>query len=65
MSLNAQEVRSRIYRLIFFANYAFGAIVGMKVLNEKYGLQVDANPGVFYFAVAYTRVVLLHGHPSF
>ena len=46
MLLNAQEVRSRIHRLIFCANDAFGAIGGLKVLNEQYGLQPDAISGL-------------------
>jgi hypothetical protein len=46
MLLNVHEVRSRKYRLIFCANDAFGAIGGLKVLNEKYGLQADAISGV-------------------
>jgi hypothetical protein len=46
MLLHSEEVRSRIHRLIFCANDAFGAIGGLKVLNEQYGLQPDAISGV-------------------
>jgi hypothetical protein len=40
MLLLADEVRSRIHRLIFCANDAFGAIGGLKILEEKYGFRL-------------------------
>lgn len=46
MLLQAEEVRSRIHRLIFSAHDAFGAIGGLKVLKEKFGLVPDAISGV-------------------
>jgi hypothetical protein len=46
MLLLADEVRSRIHRLIFCANDAFGAIGGLKILEEKYGMKPDAISGV-------------------
>jgi hypothetical protein len=44
--LLSNEVRSRIHRLIFCANDAFGAIGGLKILDEKYNLKPDAISGV-------------------
>jgi hypothetical protein len=44
--LLAEDVRSRIHRLIFCANDAFGAIGGLEVLQDKYGLKPDAISGV-------------------
>lgn len=44
--LEAPEVRSRIHRLIFSANDAFGAIGGLKVLKERFDLVPDAISGV-------------------
>jgi hypothetical protein len=44
--LLSDEVRSRMHRLIFCANDAFGAIGGLKVLNDKYNLRPDAISGV-------------------
>jgi hypothetical protein len=44
--LQADEVRSRIHRLIFCANDAFGAIGGLKILEEKYGMKPHAISGV-------------------
>jgi hypothetical protein len=46
MLLSSDVVRSRIHRFIFCSNDAFGAIGGLKVLNEQYGLQPDAISGV-------------------
>lgn len=46
MLLKSDEVRSRIHRLIFCANDAFGAIGGLKILDEQYGLKPDAISGV-------------------
>jgi hypothetical protein len=44
--LLSEEVRSRIHRLIFCANDAFGAIGGLEILQDKYGLNPDAISGV-------------------
>jgi len=44
--LLSEEVRSRIHRLVFCANDAFGAIGGLKILDEKYNLKPDAISGV-------------------
>jgi hypothetical protein len=46
LMLLSDEVRSRIHRLIFCANDAFGAIGGLKILTEKYKLAPDAISGV-------------------
>lgn len=43
--LNCPEVRSRIHKLIFCANDAFGAIGGLRVL-ESSGLEPDALSGI-------------------
>lgn len=43
--LNSQEVRSRIHKLLFCANDAFGAIGGLSVL-ESFGLEADALSGL-------------------
>lgn len=44
--LSHPDVQSRIHRLIFAAHDAFGAVGGMRVLREKYGLVPDAISGV-------------------
>ncbi|MBN2138222.1 MAG: hypothetical protein JW720_10475 [Sedimentisphaerales bacterium] len=44
--LNSLEVRSRIRKLIFCANDAFGAIGGLRSLKEKFDLVPDALSGV-------------------
>jgi len=46
MLLNSPDVRSRIYRLIFCANDAFGAIGGLRILHEHFGLVPDAISGL-------------------
>jgi hypothetical protein len=46
MLLLSEEVRSRIYRFVLCANDAFGAIGGLKILKEKYGMKPDAISGV-------------------
>lgn len=43
--LKNDYVRSRIHRLIFSATDAFGAIGGIRVLNEEFGLRPDAISG--------------------
>lgn len=44
--LSFKEVTSRIHKLIFCANDAFGAIGGLRILKEKFGLTPDAISGV-------------------
>ncbi len=43
--LRDEYVRSRIHRLIFSAVDAFGAMGGLRVLREEFGLQADAVSG--------------------
>jgi len=43
--LNSHEVRSRIHKLVFCANDAFGAIGGLRILDD-FGLTPDALSGV-------------------
>lgn len=45
MLLKNDYVRSRIHRLVFSANDAFGAVGGIRVLNEEFGLTPDAISG--------------------
>lgn len=44
--LRSTEVVSRIHKLIFCANDAFGAIGGLEILKERFGLTPDALSGV-------------------
>jgi hypothetical protein len=44
--LSSPEVTSRIYKFVFCANDAFGAIGGLNTLREKFGLMPDALSGV-------------------
>lgn len=46
MLLEAEDVRSRIHRLIFSAHDAFGAIGGLDILRNRFGLTPDAISGV-------------------
>ncbi|NJO30577.1 MAG: hypothetical protein HC874_25835 [Richelia sp. SL_2_1] len=46
MLLQSRDVQSRIHKLIFCAADAFGAIGGLKVLNQKFGLTPDAISGI-------------------
>lgn len=46
MLLNHPDVKSRIHRLIFAAHDAFGALGGIRVLKEKFGLVPNAISGV-------------------
>jgi hypothetical protein len=46
MLLSSPEVTSRIHRLIFCANDAFGAIGGLRTMKEKFGLIPDAISGI-------------------
>lgn len=46
MLLASPEVTSRIHRLIFCANDAFGAIGGLRTLKEKFNLTPDAISGI-------------------
>lgn len=53
--LGAHEVRSRIHKLIFCANDAFGAIGGLNILKERFGLDPDAVSGVCSSSPLYVR----------
>ncbi len=46
MLLGSSEVTSRIHKLIFCANDAFGAIGGLRILKERFNLVPDAFSGV-------------------
>ncbi len=46
MLLSSPEVVSRIYKLIFCANDAFGAIGGLRTLKENFNLIPDALSGI-------------------
>jgi hypothetical protein len=46
MLLSSPEVTSRIHKLIFCANDAFGAIGGLRVLKDRFNLVPDALSGV-------------------
>jgi len=46
MLLSSTEVRSRIHKLIFCASDAFGALGGLKILEDRFGLFPDALSGV-------------------
>lgn len=46
MLLQASDVISRIHRFVFCANDAFGAIGGLRILNERFNLTPDALSGV-------------------
>ena len=55
MLLNSPEVVSRIHRLIFCANDAFGAIGGLRTLKEKFNLIPDAISGICSSSPLHTR----------
>jgi hypothetical protein len=44
--LLSDEVRSRIHRLLFCANDAFGAIGGLEILKKRFNLTPDAISGI-------------------
>jgi hypothetical protein len=44
--LSSSEVTSRIHKLIFCANDAFGAVGGLKILEDRFDLVADAISGV-------------------
>ncbi len=46
MLLESEDVRSRIHKLIFSAYDAFGAIGGLSILEERFGLTPDAVSGI-------------------
>lgn len=46
MLLSSPDVRSRIHRLVFAANDAFGAVGGIEVLKNRFDLVPDALSGV-------------------
>jgi hypothetical protein len=43
--LDMPEIRARIHRLVFCANDAFGAIGGLQILKDRFGLVPDALSG--------------------
>lgn len=45
MLLRNEYIRSRIHRLVFSANDAFGAIGGIRILKDEFGLTPDAVSG--------------------
>ena len=45
MLLRNEYVRSRIHRLVFSANDAFGAVGGIQILKDEFGLTPDAISG--------------------
>ena len=55
MLLGSPEVVSRIHRLIFCANDAFGAIGGLRTLKEKFNLIPDAISGICSSSPLHTR----------
>lgn len=46
MLLMSERVRSRIHKLVFCAQDAFGAISGLQILQDEIGLKADALSGV-------------------
>ena len=46
MLLSSPDVTSRIHRLIFCASDAFGAVGGLRIMKERFGLVPDALSGV-------------------
>ncbi|MEM8922749.1 MAG: hypothetical protein AAGD35_04535 [Actinomycetota bacterium] len=46
MLLSSPAVKERIHRLVFCANDAFGAIGGIHILEDQYGLHPDAISGI-------------------
>jgi len=44
--LNSQQVQSRIHKLVFCANDAFGAIGGLKILIDQFNLKPNVISGV-------------------
>jgi hypothetical protein len=46
MLLSSPAVQERIHRLVFCATDAFGAIGGLHVLEDRYGLHPDAISGI-------------------
>ena len=46
MLLLCEDVRSRINKLIFAAHDPCGAIAGLRILDERFGLHADAISGV-------------------
>ncbi|WDP90117.1 MAG: hypothetical protein HUN04_10535 [Desulfobacter sp.] len=46
MLLNSEAIQSRIHRLVFCGNDAFGVLGGIRILKEEFGLVPDALSGV-------------------
>jgi hypothetical protein len=53
--LTAPDVISRIHKFIFCANDAFGAIGGLRILREKFGIEPDAISGLCASSPLYLR----------
>jgi hypothetical protein len=53
--LKAPDVISRIHKFIFCANDAFGAIGGLRILRDKFGIEPDAISGLFASSPLYLR----------
>lgn len=60
MLLHHPDIRNRIHRLIFSAHDAFGAIGGMQVLENTFGLLPDAISGVCSSAPLHVRELKKH-----
>jgi hypothetical protein len=58
MLINSETVKKRIHKLIFCSSDAFGAIGGLRVLKEKYGLVPDALSGLCSSSPLYVRELL-------
>ena len=53
--LSSTDVISRIHKLIFCAKDAFGALGGLKILEQRFGLVPDALSGVCSSSPLYVR----------
>ena len=53
--LSSPEVTSRIHKFIFCANDAFGAIGGLSVLRDRFGIEPDAISGLCANSPLYLR----------
>lgn len=55
MLLSSPDVKSRIHKFIFCSNDAFGAVGGLAMLKEKYGLVPDMISGLCASSPLYVR----------
>jgi hypothetical protein len=60
MLLSSQALKSRIHKLVFCANDAFGAIGGLKILKEKFSLEPDILSGVCSSSPLHIREIKEH-----